>query len=296
MSGKNLSIIVALEHAQENLPEILDRIIGSASAGTEVIIATASADGLPPEVGPHQSEISLVRASEGSRIPHMWATGIRAARGDLVALTTAHCIPEADWVEKLEKLEMAADIAGVGGVFRNSTTATGMNWAIFLLRYWRYAATNRGGEVADIAADNAVYRRNELLFHDELLDHGFWEPEFHKLFRERGLRLVLDPDLKVIHRNRYTFRQFAVQRMEHGTEFGRARASAQSMAGNLAFFLLSPLLPAVFLHKVLSGALGNAEYRSWTFRALPWLVLFMGCWGYGESRGYFLELKKRTKG
>lgn len=296
MSGTELSIVVAVEHAQENLPEILDRIVEPASAGTEVIVASAAANGPNPDILERYPNVRFVHASGGSRIPHMWAAGIRAASGSFVALTTAHCIPETDWVERLENLDMPPSIAGIGGIFRNSATATGMDWAIFLLRYWQYATSERRGDAVEIAADNAVYRREELLTYDELLDQGFWEPEFHKRFRERGLHLVLDPDLKVIHRNRYTFGQFAAQRIEHGTEFGRARAAGQTAAGNLAFFLLSPLLPLVFLRKIVFGAVRHAEYRPWTLRALPSLVGFLACWGYGESKGYFLELKKRVTG
>lgn len=293
MSRLKLTVVVAVEFSQRNLPDILERITGPWSGPEEVVIThTNSGDGFS-ELKARYGNVVNVKVKEGSRIPQMWAAGIRHARGDFVALTTAHCVPEKDWIPKILALDMPDDLAGVGGVFRNSRSASAMDWAVFLQRYRQYSIFGDRREVAEIAADNAVYRKAEILACDDLLAHGFWEPEYHARFRARGLRLVLDPSVVVVHRNLYSFGQFANQRIEHGAEFGIARAAKVSAVRNLVLLLISPALWLFFLQKIVSGSLKVKEYRLRTLQSIPWLVIFVICWGYGESKGYYYGLSKR---
>ena len=46
------------------------------------------------------------------------------------------------------------------------------NWAIFFLRYSAFAPPLPAGETDEIAADNAVYDREAILQHSDLLDEG----------------------------------------------------------------------------------------------------------------------------
>jgi Glycosyl transferase family 2 len=295
MSGLKLTVVVAVEFSQRNLPDILEKIMTPGNGPDEVIITHTENSDSFSEFKARYDNVVFVEVKEGSRIPQMWAEGIRNARGDFIALTTAHCVPEKDWVQKIAALDMPNDLAGLGGVFRNSHSASALDWAVFLQRYRQYAINGQRREVAEIAADNAVYRKTEILACSDLLAHGFWEPEFHARFRGRGLRLVLDPSLVVIHRNLYTFRQFAAQRIEHGTEFGLTRAKKVSALRHLALLLISPALWLVFLQKIVTGSFRVKEYRLRTLQAFPWLLIFVICWGFGESRGYYYGLSKRLR-
>ena len=293
MNEPEVTVIVAVEHSQANLPAIFDRVMATENGPVEVILACLENDEDSTRHARQHGDVITVRVPAGSRIPHMWAAGIQAARGRLVAVTTAHCVPSGDWIDRIQALELPADVVGVGGVFHNPDTASGMDWAIFLLRYRQFSINNQAGEVPDIAADNAVYRKQDLLAQDDLLRRGFWEPEFHARFRKQGLRLLLNPSLVVEHRNRYTFRQFGAQRVEHGTAFGSARAAKLGLGHNLLLLLLSPALPLVFLGKIVSGTWKQREYRLRLVRCFPWLLAFVACWGFGECRGYFSELSAR---
>ena len=93
------------------------------------------------------------------------------------------------------------------------------------LAYISIAPPQTARQVEEIAADNAVYRRSDILQHQDLLQKGYWEPSFHARFRAAGWSLALEPRLRVVHRNRYNARQFLGQRFAHGREFGHARAA-----------------------------------------------------------------------
>src|ERR1700687_649917 len=233
-----LSIVFGVQHAQDNVVEILRALRLEAHHQVEVLFCHTAADPDVPALVAALPQVRVVRGPAGSLIPHLWRDGILAARGERVATTTAHCVPTADWVDRL----IAADIenTAIGGVIENDANADAKARAIFLMRYAAYAAPATKRYVPELAADNAIYRRSDLLRHEDLLRSGLWEPSFHKRFRAEGIRLLLDPAIRVVHRNCYTAREFIAQRFAHGKEFGLSRGRDRSSARRLLLMFLAP--------------------------------------------------------
>ena len=286
-----LSMVVAVQNAQSNLPEILRALRPGSHPEVEFLFCHTPADPDVPSLVGDQDNVRVLCSPRGSLIPHLWRDGILAAQGDLVATTTAHCIPAADWVETL----LSADLEGValGGTIENEAEADARSKAIFLLRYAAYAPPQARREVHELAADNAVYRRVDLLRHKDLLRRGFWEPSFHRRFRAEGIRLVLDPRLNVIHRNRYSARQFIAQRLAHGREFGFTRARQRPILQRALLVLLSPGAFPVLLGRILLAARRKPELRNQLMSGGFWLAIFTLAWVAGEASGYCISLSPR---
>jgi hypothetical protein len=230
--------------------------------------------------------------NRGSLIPHLWRDGILAAKGERVATTTAHCVPSADWVETLLSLDL--DHAAIGGTIQKELHANAQAEAIFLLRYAAYAPPQERREVRDLAADNAVYCRGDLLRHGDLLRRGFWEPSFHERFHVEGIRLELDPRLKVIHRNRYSAKEFVAQRFSHGREFGLTRAGARPIGQRVLLALAVPGAIPLLVGRILRKARSNPDLRKGLLRGSFWLALFVLAWVAGEAAGYAASLRPRA--
>ncbi|MEO8159683.1 MAG: hypothetical protein ABI648_17930, partial [Betaproteobacteria bacterium] len=98
---------------------------------------------------------------------------------------------------------------------------------------------------------------------------------------------------RVIHHNRYGARQFFGQRFAHGREFGLARAGGLSWPRRILLIILSPLLPLVFLRKIVASARDRPQYDRQLRRAFPWLLFFLVGWGLGEARGYVESVVRR---
>ena len=120
-----------------------------------------------------------------------------------------------------------------------------------------------------------------------------WEPSFHARFRAAGAYLRLEPRLRVVHHNLYSARQFFRQRSAHGREFGLERAARLAPLRRVVLLAVSPILPFVFLRKILANGRRNASCRPQLGRALPWLCFFLLGWGWGEARGYAESLARR---
>ncbi len=284
-----LSVVIAVQHAEDNLDAILHSLEPAAHPDVEFLFCYTDADPATRQRIAGADNMRVLRGQVGSLIPHLWRDGIEAARGETVAITTAHCIPDRQWVDALLRLRLNG-AAGIGGVIDNDPRSDAKAWAIFMQRYISYAPPRQAGEVAEIAADNAVYRRADIMEHADLLTRGFWEPSFHAHFRAAGKRLRLEPTLRVLHRNRYTATQFFAQRFAHGREFGLARAARLGMAQRFALIALAPVLPVVFLRKIVRAVRAHGAYVTRLPRAWFWLLFFLLGWGMGEARGYLASL------
>lgn len=280
-----LSVVIAVQYAEANLEKIVSKLDPARHQQVEFLFCHADKDAdIAKTIGGY-GNTRVINGLSGSLIPHLWRDGIAVAQAGKVALGTAHCIPSEEWVDHLLAADMTA-YPGIGGVIGNDSASSPRDWAVYLLRYVSFAPPRERAEVAEIAADNALYRRADIIQHADLLEKGFWEPSFHARFRASGQTLLLDPDLSVVHHNRYSTAQFFGQRLRHGKEFGLARAASLSAAKRLLLIILSPVLPLLFLSKIVIGVFKQGKYRLKLLMASPWLLLFLLAWGIGEAQGY----------
>ncbi len=292
MSPPRISVVVAVQYAQANLPAILAALgPGMADGRAEVLICHAADDpvDLPPQTG-----LKVVTGAADAPIPDLWRDGILAATADTVAILSAHCVPGGDWLDLACGLDMTG-LAGIGGLIVNDPDSDAPGTAIHLLRYHAYATAPAPHAVSEIAADNALYLRAEILACGDLLPGGFWEPAYHARFRRKGLGLELHPALTVRHMNRYTPRQFMRQRRLHGRNFGLGRAFAASPARRWLMLVTSPAAFPVFALKLSRSVLRDPVLRRDWWRAAFWLYLFMANWSWGEMRGYAAAVAGRRR-
>ncbi len=293
-SEPRLSVVVAVEESAANLPAILGRLDPAAHAECEFIFCAAD----PAELALLPSALAhvrMLRCAHGSRIPQMWRDGIVAARSGSVALLSAHVVPSDRWLPGLLARPLEVGEAGRGGWFSNDPAARAHDWAIYLLRYAAFSRPVARAAVTHIAADNAVYRRSEILACEDLLARGFWETEYHVRFLAKGLRLALSDELEVVHVNRYGARSFAAQRREHGFAFGRDRAQRFGAAALVLHLTAAPLVPLLLLGKVLV----RSHRQGWTsvvpVTAYAWLLWFVAHWAWGEVSGVTHQFFRRMR-
>jgi hypothetical protein len=284
-----LSIIVAVHHAQENVAEIMRALSPTLHPQVELLFCHTAADPDVPALVGSQRQIRPISGAARCLIPHLWRDGILAACGERIATTTAHCIPTKGWVEAL----LSADLvnAACGGTIENDPNADAKARAIFLLRYSAFAPPETKRDVRGLAADNAVYCRSDLLRHKDLLQWGFWEPSFHSRFHGEGVRLILDPTLRVVHHNRYTAREIIAQRFAHGREFGLARARTQSFLRSLLLTFLAPCIFVVLISRIVNACQRKSELREQLKGAWIWLAVFTLAWCIGETFGYATSVR-----
>ena len=286
MVDPELSIVVAVKDGFDNLPALLAAV--SRNEQTEVLLSCAGP--APPDA----AELAMSFPVE-TLVPTLWSEGIKRARGRKVALTTTQFVPDENWLSRLN----AGDIdrwAGIGGAIDNDPRAPARNWAIFFLRYSAFAPPLQAGETQEIAADNAVYDRLEIMKHPDLLAEGFWEPSFHRRFHADGRKLSLDPNMIVIHHGTVSGESFAEQRYLHGRAYGIERAERGDSMRNLLLLASTPLVAPLLLARIISRVAQRPAYRGKLVASFPWLVRFTLAWASGEAGGYASTLGRRLRG
>ncbi len=222
----------------------------------------------------------------GMLVPHLWGLGIERARGRLVALSIGRCVPSSDWADTLFRLaDEHPEAAGYGGPIAPPVGGSARNWAAYLIRYSAYLG-QAGGSCEEIPGDNAVYRRRDLERYWTDRSDGFWETLFHRRLRQRGRKLLFEPRFQVRLASTEPTLSFALLRLRHGRHFGSTRPLSSRLLRPLAA-LAAPGLTVLLLVRIRRRLIEvRPEWLPHFYRAIPWLLLYLGAWSLGEALGY----------
>ncbi len=278
----SISVIVAAKNAANSIRANLKAILQQLNPGDELLLIDASADTTAEIVQKEFPQVTLIKNPPTLLIPELWSIGLKQATGDILVITTAHCVPEDAWlaIARAALVEYAA----VGGAIKNSAEASLVDSAIYYCRYWRYMLPFQKYETADLPGDNTAYRRKELFALEKDFATAFWEPFINiKIWRETK-KMAMLPELVVCHHHSFTIGAFIENRLRHGYNFGKDRAKELTRIQRVGYLLASPLIPLIFLKRIFTAS--QPSERQKLLYTLPVLVLFLVAWALGEASAY----------
>jgi hypothetical protein len=226
----------------------------------------------------------------GSLVPELWRDGIDAASGEIVALTIAQMTPAPDWLAQLRALHARYDV--VGGAIDPGRKLRLSDWAEYFCRYSRDLSPFSARDTADLAGDNASYKRALLEGVRAEYRDGFWENVVQKRLDADGVVLHQTDELVVFQGRSAGFRAFAAQRLAHGRKYGHQRGVHFSRARNLIGVLASPVVPFLMTWRVFRQVLQKRRYRLRAVASLPLIFTFDVAWAYAEARGHLDMLRR----
>lgn len=279
-----MSVLVAAWPDARGLRECLEALEPQRDPADEVVVVACFER--PPEIELAAPWARWTRAAPGLLVPHLWGLGVGAARGDVIALTTAHFIPARDWIEVLRTSHVLRGEPAVGGPIEPPRGGPVVAWATFFVRYANYLGLETEQDVPDLAGDNASYKRAALAAHADFLRAGFWEHPLHRRFRAAGARLRFVPQMRVRLAESLGFLAFASQRFRHGRQFGSERVSGAGRALRLGRLLSSPLLPVILLARIVTRVARDGRLAGRFLWSLPVTLAFLSAWSLGEASGY----------
>ncbi|MEX5214726.1 MAG: glycosyltransferase [Nitrospiraceae bacterium] len=283
----DLSVVIGSHNAHTSMRDCLTSLRKQRNGcRSEIVVVDNSTDGTDAMVSEEFPDVTLIRSSAEHWIPELWEIGVRASRGSVVALTTAHCVPDEDWMKEILAAHRDSAYVGIGGAIETDDSASITGSAVYLCRYARYMRPFEPRLIDDIPADNASYKRWALDRCADVRARGFWEPDIHAKLIAEGHRLWLTPKIGVRHRGSFTLAEFLSQRFWHGRQFGSSRARGLPMPVRLAHILATPLVPVVMLTRIARQLMHKRRQVGRFLLASPILGLFLISWATGEAFGY----------
>lgn len=287
-----LSVVVGSHNARASIGECLTALESQQKgAEVEIIVVDNSTDGTAETIRRQFPKVKLVRSPTSDFIPELWGIGIDQSAGDIIAITTAHCVPNKNWIEEILKAH-ETPYPGIGGAIENDESAGLVEWAVYFCRYSHFMLPFPKGTVREIPGDNASYKRWAMDRCETVRRNGFWEPMIHAELRKDGLQLLMTPAIVVRHKKSFSVTAFMKQRFWHGRQFGSTRASDLSPMVRMIYIVFSPLIPVLFLSRITRQVLTKRRHIKEFFLSLPILILFLLSWSTGEFTGYLWAPQK----
>ena len=273
----DISVVIPAYHGAATIAACLASVQRATEGRrAEIIVVDSSGDRCGEIVRGQFPTVTLVLSPTRLSAGAARNRGVAMARGRLMFFVDQDCVVPNDWIAALEKHFADPAIGGAGGSLGilNPECLTGCG--VYFLEFFRHfphdgpPRRNRNF----LLGCNSAYRP-ELLRDGGFPDQTLGEDVLlsHQM-RQQGFKLVYDPRVAVLHRNREGREQF----FRYNTKMGTASAADQLILKRprswlfLRFPILAFLTPAVVLPVIFVRLLRCSKRRTYlpTFlRLLP---------------------------
>ncbi len=279
-----LSVVIASVSGAASILECLERLEALPERDQmEVLVLDRRTDGTAEAVARRFPWVRLEAGLAGRSIPELRWKGMRAARGEMIAVIEDHCLVEPGWGAEILRF-LDSPYGAVGGPVENGATGRILDWAFFLAEYGPCMPPLQEGEV-DLAPGNNVAYRRAVLPLDEPAWGSLWESFLQKELRRRGVRIYLSPPMRLYHKKSFRLGEMLGQRFLYSRSFAAMRAAGKPAWLRLTLAAASILLPPLLLVRILANLVRKRRNLREFFLALPVLVLFVSGWAAGEVAG-----------
>ena len=282
-----ISVVIASINGRPYIDECLQALERQrGDVASQVIVVDCVGPSVTNYVRSRHPGVEVIAFDEPQSVPALRAAGILAARGEIIAITEDHCIPEPDWLESLDRAHREFAEVAIGGAVDNAATDRTIDWAVFFCEYSNFISPVDGGFVHDLPGPNVSYKRDRLLSLGDMLQDGYWETFLHWKLEEMGERLRSDPSIRVLHKKDFRFWSFFLERFHYGRAFAGTRNEFVPAGRRLFYLVFSPLLPPLLIQRIARRVWRRRRHLGAFAMSFPYILLFMAAWAAGEFVGY----------
>jgi hypothetical protein len=213
--------------------------------------------------------------------------GLTNSRGQIVAMTEDHAIPETDWCEHiLRSHRELTEYAVIGGAIENAVDRP-LNWAWYYCDFGRYGRPFVTGERDFVSDVNVSYKRDALFAVKDIWERSYHETTTHWALLRGGQKLYLD-DRIVTFQDRpvMPIKEAFFERVGWGQAFAETRAAETNRVGRCSYALGSIFLPFLLTARVLRNMRRQNRSLVQMAKAAPAVIGLTFGWAIGELCGY----------
>jgi hypothetical protein len=187
----------------------------------------------------------------------------------------------------LRAIEQAYDAGyeAIGGPVENGCVDRVVDWAAFLCEYARFCGPAPRGPVMEIPGNNAAFDRKLFERLQPELRAEVWDPVWLARLREQRVAFQSVPEMVVLHKLSFGYREFLTQRYHYSRSFAGMRLCGAPWLKRIGYSGATLLLPGLLLARLVM-IMGRKRQRWKQFACcLPVLSTFLVSWAVGEGVG-----------
>ena len=274
-----LSVVIASVNGLGCIVECLEKLEAqTARDQMEVIVVDRRTDGTAEAVARRFPWVVLLAGRTGRSIPELRWEGMRAARGDWIAVIEDHCMVPPGWAAAILSYD-DSPYGVVGGPVENGARDRLLDWAFFLAEYGPCMPPLAEGETDAVPGNNAAYRRSVLPLGGEGWAR-LWESFLQNELRKMGVRVFLSEALLLYHKKSFRLGEMLEQRYLYSRSFAAMRGKSLLRA------VLALALPPVLLVRMIRCLAAKRRNGKEFLLGLPVVALFLLSWAAGEMVGH----------
>jgi glycosyltransferase involved in cell wall biosynthesis len=187
----------------------------------EVIVVDSGSDGCADHVGLHYPEVRIVRSPQRLGVGAACNAGVKAARGEDIAVLPADCSASPGWLRRrLAKHRLGFD--AVGGAVVNGTPRHPLGSAGYYLEYSAVMPSARLLAEQDTPHSLSYARSLFEQLGPFPVEIGAGEDTlFNRRCAQAGAAIGFDPDIRISHRNPTRLASYLKHQYDHGRSLAR---------------------------------------------------------------------------
>jgi len=225
---------------------------------------------------------------------HRRSAGLRAVRGEIVAMTEDHAIPPPDWCKNIIAIHASSSDAAIGGAI-DPACSTYLSWAAYFGEFSRYQNPVPEGPAEYVSDVNVSYKRRALEKIRKIWQESYHETAVHSGLVEVGEKVSLSRIPYITHdRGELSLATMCRERVAWARIFAGRRARAVSPTARFVMAVLTPAIPALFLLRRWQIVLRTRRSGGRLLQVTPILLILYSFWAYGEFLGYLTARATRV--
>ena len=277
-----ISVIIATRKPGDSLTTCLSALAPQTRQnGGEIVVVESLSAPIPASVKSAFPEVNFVTCTGADSLAEMRATGIRAAHGEIIAMTQAYCVPAHNWLQMHRDAHVQLAASAIGGAVIIRPLATIAERVALLCEYGKFNSNRCAGPASFLASSNISYKKHDLL---RVMEGDYWETDLQKKLSKSGRGLWYFPEIAVVHHRRCTPSKFLLEKFNYSRYFAARRFDHKGIA--LLYAIGCALLPAIVLIRLLATFSENGKLYSEFFVCVPFLIAISITWAAGEFVGY----------
>ncbi len=280
-----LSIVIAAWNNTSYLRACLASLEGQISTDTTEVIVMSNYDSATEKMEQEFSFVQFVRLPEESTVPELRSGGVFRSKGKIIALLEDHCTFDQNWcTEMMKGHELTYAI--VGGAIENGLNRKPLDWAVYFYDYGKYMLPDHEHVVTTLSGANVSYKREVLEEVTSVFRDGFYENIVHDKLQKQGHALYLAPSAIVHHNKNYFLHDALTQSYHHARAYAAKRILDALPLKRALFVIISLALPFLLPSRIAVGVIRKSRHFKELIKSLPYLLLLLTGWSYGEFCGY----------